>query len=332
MAPAREVDLPLRSIDPGFAERDGKTDRRVQQQIVIGKVVHGAKVAVYIQTDLAHEGLRHSGFVVVAVRRLHGKVQHVGIQDHHAGRAGQQYIFKRRRLENPVISGVDQQLTAGEVARNSQARADHVLIDDELVVVPADACTDGPIAQTNQVLDERRLFEVRPIANKAEGSWRAGIELRGIGDYVSEALVQKDVVRFHTGLPLLVAAMNGNRSLEVSLGKVVALESNDGSREQVRRQPIGVVANHSPKIRNHVRGKDMLVGDYPHVFKVIATLLLAGGLLHLLVGYVVSRQFMAEHQAQAVAWGKVPLVAGGKISSGPVVGVVLRNGRAEIAT
>src|SRR5271166_1147567 len=331
MAPAREVDLPLRSIDPGFAERDGKTDRRVQQQIVIGKVVHGAKVAVYIQTDLAHEGLRHSGFVVVAVRRLHGKVQHVGIQDHHAGRAGQQYIFKRRRLENPVISGVNQQFMTGEVARNSQAGADCVLIDDKLVVVPADPCADGPITEANQILNEGGLLEIWSITNKAEPSWRAGVELGGVGDDVGEFLVQENVVRLDTDLPLLFAAVDGNRSFEIRLGKVVALKGNDGRGQQIRRQAVGVVAKHASKIADNVRRENVLVGDDPDVFEDVAILPLASGLLHLLVRYVKAGQFVAVHQAQTIARGKVALIVTGEITQGPIVRIVLWDGRTQIA-
>jgi hypothetical protein len=83
------------------------------------------------------------------------------------------------------------------------------LIDDELVVVPANACTDGPITETDQVLNESGLLQVRPIAHKAEPGRRTRVELRGVSDYVGEVFVQEEVVRFDTGLPLLIAVMNG---------------------------------------------------------------------------------------------------------------------------
>ena len=86
-----------------------------------------------------------------------------------------------------------------------------------------------------------------------------------------------------------------------------------------------------PRSPTTLEEKMMLIGDDPHVLEVVAILPLAGGLLHLLVGYVIARQLVAEHEAQAVVRGEVALVAGGEISRGSVVGVVLRNGRTQIA-
>ena len=75
----------------------------------------------------------------------------------------------------------------------------------------------------------------------------------------------------------------------------------------------------------------MLIGDDPHVFEDVAILPLTGGLLHLLVGYVKARQLVAVHQAQPVARREVPLVAAGEIPRGSIVGVVLGDGRTQIA-
>src|ERR1035441_6544550 len=236
MAPERKVNFPFGSIDLGFAKGDREADRSIEQQVVICEVVHVSEIRIYVQAEFPHEPFRHAKFVVVPMRRLYRQAQHVGVQNHNVGGTRQQDVFKRGSLKNPVISGMDQELTLGEVARNSQARTNCILVDDELVVVPANACTDGPITETDQVLNESGLLQVRPIAHKAEPSRRTRVELRGVGDYVGKVLVQEDVVRFDTGLPLLIAVMNGNRSFEVSLRKVVTLEGDDRRRQQIRRE------------------------------------------------------------------------------------------------
>src|ERR1035437_4668613 len=100
-------------------------------------------------------------------------------------------------------------------------------------MVPAHAGTDSPLAQTNQVLHKSGLLQVRAIAHKAEPGGRTRIELRRGGDDIGQTFVQEDAVRFHTGLPLLIAAMNRDRSVEKALGKVVTWESDNRRGQQI---------------------------------------------------------------------------------------------------
>jgi len=56
---------------------------------------------------------------------------------------------------------VNDQVRCGEIARDRKARADGVLIHDELIVIPAQSGVDGPVAEVDEVLKKGRLFEVR---------------------------------------------------------------------------------------------------------------------------------------------------------------------------
>src|SRR5271167_2575308 len=199
-------------------------------------------------------------------------------------------------------------------------------------MVPTDTCAYGPVPEADQILNESRLLQVWPIAHKAERRRRSRVELRRIGDYIGEALVQEDVVRLYTDLPLLPAAVNGNRSFEISFGKAVALECDDGRGQQIRRQAVRIVANHPSKVAYNVGREQMLIRNDSHVLVDVAVLPLTGGLLHLFIRYVEVRQFVAEHQAQAVVRCEIALVAGGKIPRRPIVRVILRNGRTQITT
>ena len=79
----------------------------------------------------------------------------------------------------------------GKVARERETRAYRLPIEKELVVVPAKSSAHGPIAETNQILDEGRLFEVRAGSKEPEGRGCAGIELCSIGDDPAEILMQE---------------------------------------------------------------------------------------------------------------------------------------------
>src|SRR5271166_5052874 len=147
-------------------------------------------------------------------------------------------------------------------------------------MVPTDTCAYGPVPEANQILNESRLLQVWPVADEAEPRRRSRVELRRIGDYVGEALVQEDVVRLNANLPLLPAAVNGNRSFEISFGKAIALEGNDGGGQQVRRQRVRIVANHPSQIAHNVRREQVLIRDDSHVLEDVAVLPLTSGLLH----------------------------------------------------
>jgi len=116
-----------------------------------------------------------------------------------------------------------------KVVGQSQTRADRVLIHQQLIVVPAETCADGPFAQADLILDEGRLLKVGLATHEGEGRRRIRIELAEIRDDVVEALVQKCGVRFHAGFPLVAAVMDGNAAFEVALAKIIVLEGDHGS-------------------------------------------------------------------------------------------------------
>ena len=70
---------------------------------------------------------------------------------------------------------MEHEICRAEIARYAEPGADRVLIDEELVVVPAEAGADRPFAQPDQVLHERGLFETEATSRELE-SWA---EFRG---------------------------------------------------------------------------------------------------------------------------------------------------------
>ena len=57
-------------------------------------------------------------------------------------RTGQKNGFEGRRLENPKANG-------REIARDGKAWADSILIQQQLIVIPAEASIDCPIAEAD---------------------------------------------------------------------------------------------------------------------------------------------------------------------------------------
>ena len=106
-------------------------------------------------------------------------------------------------------------------------------IYDKLVVVPAKAGVDGPFAEMDEILDESGLFEIGAAIRKCEGRRSAGIErIEGIvgtcGDDIAEVFVEKEIVGFEAGLPLVAAVVDGDGGVEVSLFEVVVQKNSDG--------------------------------------------------------------------------------------------------------
>jgi len=92
-------------------------------QVIVGEVVDVPPIVIDIQPEQTEKALGYAHFVVIAVRRLNGQAQSRRVQDRDVGRTGQQDVPKRRCLEDPVISSVDQQISFSEITRNTQAGA-----------------------------------------------------------------------------------------------------------------------------------------------------------------------------------------------------------------
>src|ERR1700730_2200969 len=124
---------------------------------------------------------------------------------------------------------MDDQIGRWKIAGGRKARTDGVLIHDQLVVIPAKAGVDGPLAEMNQILEKARLFEIGTIAGEGKAWWSAGskgiIGIVGAGnDDVAEMFVKKNIVGLKAGLPFVAAVMDGNSGFNVSLFEIVAQE------------------------------------------------------------------------------------------------------------
>lgn len=217
-------------------------------------------------------------------------------------------------------------------AGESEARAESVLVDEELVMVPAETGAGGPFAEANLVLDERGLFEIPGVVfwkGEIEGTER--IELRGIGDVVAERFVEVSGVDFSAGFPFLAAAMNRDRRFDVGFAEATILKSDDGSGKRVGVESLRIIADHGAKIGEDVGGKSVLVGGEAEGFENGAILALRGGLLNEFVGDFEARKAVAEQKADAVLVREIALVTNGVIGVGAGVGEILEDGRVEVA-
>src|SRR5207249_699191 len=97
----------------------------------------------------------------------------------------------------------DHQSDRGKVASHGKTRADGILVDQKLIVVPAKSRADRPIAETNEVLHVNGLLKVGTVSSEGEGLGRPRIELAGIGKDIAEVFVQEHRVGFDTCLELL---------------------------------------------------------------------------------------------------------------------------------
>src|SRR5258705_4873092 len=91
---------------------------------------------------------------------------------------------------------------------DGDARAECVLVEEKLIVIPAKAHAYGPLAQANHVFYEGGLLQVGPPLIECRKSGRGAIvELRGVGDGVAEVFVEEGCVGFNARLQLLNSAM-----------------------------------------------------------------------------------------------------------------------------
>src|SRR6202020_2191640 len=129
-----------------------------------------------------------------------------------------------------VVGGMDDESRRRKIAGDRKARADRILIHQKLVMIPSESGIHGPFANMDQVFDECRLLKIWAIPLKGKVRRRPGIKrivriVRIYGDRVTEILMQKHGIGFDARLPLLIAMMDGNRAIKVSLGEIVVEES-----------------------------------------------------------------------------------------------------------
>ncbi len=121
----------------------------------------------------------------------------------------------------------------------------------------------------------------------------SGSNCVGVGNDIVEFLMQESVVRFDPGCEFLILVVPGVGALEIALVEVVFLECDDGGREVVGIQIVGIVANKPLKRAEVGWRKDMMIAHRPQGFEVVAGLALACRFLQLLVGNIEPRKFVA---------------------------------------
>jgi hypothetical protein len=115
------------------------------------------------------------------------------------------------------------------------------------------------MAQANQVLKIRGLFQVRPVRRETEREWSVRIELRGIGDVVAETFVQGEVVGFQSRLEFMPAMADDEVGFKIAFAKAIVLKDLDRRGARVGVEIIGIVSNHSFEVGQHIGRKRVLV-------------------------------------------------------------------------
>ena len=150
-------------------------------------------------------------------------------------------------------------------------------------MIPAEPRIERPVAEPDGILNIGRLFKIRTAAKKGK-SYRAGIQdpqinrtLRivrvcAVGYHVAGVFVQEYGVGFDARFKFLPAMMNGEAAVEIDLLEVVVLGCIEGPGGLVGIKVSGGIAGHSPQHAYSVGRKNMLVGNGPHGFKVVAGL------------------------------------------------------------
>jgi hypothetical protein len=84
----RQFQLALRSVKNAFPKRDGKTDARIQDLIVVREVADVAAEIINVKAQLVEPAFAGAKFKIIAVRGLHRQPQHAGLERLHLRRTG----------------------------------------------------------------------------------------------------------------------------------------------------------------------------------------------------------------------------------------------------
>ena len=252
--PVGKLEFCFRTVNDGLLEGDGEADGCVLNLIVVGVVRHQTPKIVGIQLYLSAKGLGQAGFVVIPFGGFNQPldVPWAGIDGFSLGGTGEQNVFERRGLKNAIVGEMQDEVRGREVARDGEARVCGIAVQDELVMIPAEADVDGQVLEADLVLHEHGLLEIGAVGDEREIGGSLGIKLSGVGDVVAEIFVEKDVVGFEAEFPLVAATGDGPRSLEVGFAKEILLEDLDGSGVGIGVKADVVVADHGAKVGERV--------------------------------------------------------------------------------
>ena len=137
-------------------------------------------------------------------------------------------VFVGGRLENAVVGGVEDEIEAGDVVADAETRADRVLIDEQLVVIPPKAGAHCKFAKANLILHEGGLFEIGAISGERVGGRRVGIEVIGVGDEAVETFVEEGGVGLDADFDFVAVFVDGDGAFEIALAEIIVLEGDDG--------------------------------------------------------------------------------------------------------
>ena len=164
--------------------------------IVVGVVGDVAPVDVDVEAHALSEGLAKAAFVVISAGRLDGKAEKVIAERFNLRRAGDEDVLEGWSLKDAVVGGVQHQVERWQKTADGDAGAEGVLIEEELIVVPAEAGADRPFAEADHIFDEGGLLKVGPLIREGQSRRGVAIELRRVGDVVVEVFMKEGCVGF----------------------------------------------------------------------------------------------------------------------------------------
>ena len=221
----------------------------------------------HVHPERAEERLREAGLVEVAARGRHRQPDHLVAQRIDRFGAGEQQVLDRRRLKRAVVRSPKHEIGRGPRPRDGDARAEGVVVDDEMVAIPAQAGVHRPRPAADLILDEERVTRDRRGARRTGTSAGvSGSNCIRIRDPVAEALADPADVQIAAGLPLVRAGLRRHRASEIELAKAAILLGHDRRRRRIGPEPGRHVAHHAAHVAEHARRQDPLVRELPDRF------------------------------------------------------------------
>src|SRR5271169_6528414 len=109
--------------DAGLGKRNGKADAGIKKNVVVGKIVKIAAEDICVEPQMTAESRGDTEFVIISAGGLNGQADDNWTYGLEEGRTGEEQVFERRRLEDAVIGGVDQEVQGRDIARNANSGA-----------------------------------------------------------------------------------------------------------------------------------------------------------------------------------------------------------------
>src|SRR5271165_809087 len=144
-----------------------------------------------VQTKLAEECFRQTDFIEIPLCGGYGHAQNHRTDRIKLWRAGKEQVFHGGGLKNAVVGGMQQEIPGGNEIGEAQTRTERCFIEDEGVIVEADASAEIPVTVMHLVLHVKRRLNVPFLFVEQEMNLGAGIKLRRIRDAIYQSLVNR---------------------------------------------------------------------------------------------------------------------------------------------